>query len=124
MKRAHIIWFLAFAVFAFARAAESKEPVRIAIIIIYSESGTATSAERVELPAGLHLSELFKKERTFKLRRPISWAQGSVELRRLPGPGKAEASFRFAQIEVRRTTKADIPLEHGDIVISDMLPDL
>lgn len=124
MKRSLFLVFLVLSVLHPAFGAEPNQPATIAVIVIHSEGGTASSAERIELPRGLRLSELFLKERTFKLHHPISWAQGSVELHRLPGPGKPGMSLRLAQIDVRKTKKVDVVLEEGDIVISDMWPDL
>jgi hypothetical protein len=122
--RAFLTFVLLLSLVAVFPASAAKAEATITIVVVHADAGLAKDAERVVVPAGTTVSMLMDHDRHYGLKEPISWVQGMIELKRLPASGKKEENLRWRQSEARRADKANVELRDGDIVISDVWPDL
>jgi hypothetical protein len=96
----------------------------ITVVVVYAELSTAKEAQPLKIPAGTTLAKLIKEGRVLGARRMTMAVQGFVELRRLPNMSRDNFTLNLPMNEVRKTEKANVALEDGDIIIIDLWPDL
>ena len=126
MKLLTAFCFVAVLLFAPARAddrpKEEKKP--ITVVVVYAVESAARSCQVVKIPAGTTLRKLLKEGSSFGATGSLMGRQGEVELRRLPTMTRKSTTLSLPVRDVRNSEKAEIPLEDGDIVITDIWSDL
>ena len=94
------------------------------VVLVGSVEARAQKSEAVSLPQGTTLKTLMEHGRSFGATVWTMSAQGFVEVIRLPDMKRPRYSLALTMNEAKRTNKADVALEDGDIVIFDVWSDL
>ena len=125
MKSITAFALLSMLLFASARAdghtQAEKKP--ITVVVVYAELSAARGCQVLTIPAGTTLRKLLKEGRSFGATGFLMAVQGAVELRRLPNMTRKSITLSLPVRDARNSEKAEIPLEDGDIVITDVWPD-